>query len=131
MTVERIPLNGKVDFTMMYVAHDAFTRDVHRMAVPSDRGLAWTPETQGGASSSSPNFRDRSSTPSPGLLFVPSLSTNTARKIVCGGRKRTSARLLVRGCRSRERSHRGVFDAQFQDRADILRTFCGLEPCRS
>jgi hypothetical protein len=48
MTVERIPLNGKVDFTMMYVAHDAFTRDVHRMAVASERGLAWTPETQAG-----------------------------------------------------------------------------------
>jgi hypothetical protein len=48
MTIERIPLNGKVDFTMMYVAHDAFTRDVHRMAVASERGLAWTPETQAG-----------------------------------------------------------------------------------
>ena len=48
MTGERTPLNGKVDFTMMYVAHDAFTRDVHRMAVASERGLAWTPETQAG-----------------------------------------------------------------------------------
>jgi hypothetical protein len=48
MTGERTPLDGKVDFTMMYVAHDAFTRDVHRMAVASERGLAWTPETQAG-----------------------------------------------------------------------------------
>jgi hypothetical protein len=48
MTGERTPLNGKVDFTMMYVAHDAFTRDLHRMAVASERGLAWTPETQAG-----------------------------------------------------------------------------------
>jgi hypothetical protein len=48
MTSERIPLNGKVDFTMMYVAHDAFIRDLHRMAVASEHGRAWTPETQAG-----------------------------------------------------------------------------------
>jgi hypothetical protein len=48
MTGERTPLNGKVDFTMMYVAHDAFTRDLHRMAVAGERGVAWTTETQAG-----------------------------------------------------------------------------------
>jgi Hemerythrin HHE cation binding domain len=48
MTSERVPLNGKVDFTMMYVAHDAFSRDLNRMIVAGERGEAWTPETQAG-----------------------------------------------------------------------------------
>jgi Hemerythrin HHE cation binding domain len=35
---ERTPLNGVVDFTMMYVAHDAFTRDLRRLAAPGEQG---------------------------------------------------------------------------------------------
>jgi len=41
---ERTPLNGDVDFTMMYVAHDAFTRDLQRLASASEQGHAETPE---------------------------------------------------------------------------------------
>lgn len=41
---ERNPLNGDVDFTMMYVAHDAFTRDLRRLASASEQGHAQTPE---------------------------------------------------------------------------------------
>jgi len=41
---ERTPLNGDVDFTMMYVAHDAFTRDLQRLASASEHGHAQTPE---------------------------------------------------------------------------------------
>jgi Hemerythrin HHE cation binding domain len=48
MTSQRVPLNGRVDFTMMYVAHDAFTRDLRRMALAAERGRAWTPEAQDG-----------------------------------------------------------------------------------
>ena len=40
MTSEPTPLTGQVDFTMMYVAHDAFARDLHRMAAASERGDA-------------------------------------------------------------------------------------------
>ena len=35
---ERTPLNGVVDFTMMYVAHDAFTRDLRRLAAAGEQG---------------------------------------------------------------------------------------------
>jgi hemerythrin-like domain-containing protein len=42
---ERTPLNGAVDFTMMYVAHDAFARDLYRLAAASARGQAFTPQT--------------------------------------------------------------------------------------
>jgi hypothetical protein len=35
---ERIPVNGEVDFTMMYAAHDAFTRDLGRLAAASAGG---------------------------------------------------------------------------------------------
>jgi hypothetical protein len=45
---ERIPLQGDVDFTMMYVAHDAFTRDLRRMAAACRQRLAFTPETHAG-----------------------------------------------------------------------------------
>ena len=48
MTGERRVLDGAVDFTMMYVAHDAFTRDLRRMARASERGQAWTAEAQAG-----------------------------------------------------------------------------------
>jgi hemerythrin-like domain-containing protein len=44
----RTPLNGAVDFTMMYVAHDAFTRDLRRIATARERGQAFTPETLAG-----------------------------------------------------------------------------------
>lgn len=42
---QRTPLNGEVDFTMMYIAHDAFARDLHGMATASEHGQAFTPET--------------------------------------------------------------------------------------
>jgi hypothetical protein len=45
---DRIPLNGRVDFTMMYVAHDAFSRDLRRMASACDRGQAFAPATRAG-----------------------------------------------------------------------------------
>ncbi len=41
---ERTPLDGEVDFTMMYVAHDAFARDLGRLAAASERGQAQTPQ---------------------------------------------------------------------------------------
>jgi hypothetical protein len=44
----RTPLNGAVDFTMMYVAHDAFTRDLQRMTAACQRGEAFTPGVQAG-----------------------------------------------------------------------------------
>jgi iron-sulfur cluster repair protein YtfE (RIC family) len=42
---ERTPLNGAVDFTMMYVAHDAFTRDLQQLAVATEQGRAHSPRT--------------------------------------------------------------------------------------
>jgi Hemerythrin HHE cation binding domain len=41
---ERTPLSGTVDFTMMYIAHDAFARDLRRLASATERGHAWTPD---------------------------------------------------------------------------------------
>jgi iron-sulfur cluster repair protein YtfE (RIC family) len=41
---ERTPLTGEVDFTMMYVAHDAFARDLRRLAAANERGEAQTPQ---------------------------------------------------------------------------------------
>jgi hypothetical protein len=43
---ERIPVNGGVDFTMMYVAHDAFTRDLHRLRAAGERGEAFAPASR-------------------------------------------------------------------------------------
>ncbi len=45
---QRTPLRGDVDFTMMYIAHDAFTRDLQRMASACERGQALTPGTLAG-----------------------------------------------------------------------------------
>ncbi len=45
---DRTPLNGEVDFTMMYAAHDAFSRDMHRLTIASQAGHAFTPESQAG-----------------------------------------------------------------------------------
>ena len=45
---QRTPLGGDVDFTMMYIAHDAFTRDLQRMASACERGQALTPGTLAG-----------------------------------------------------------------------------------
>jgi iron-sulfur cluster repair protein YtfE (RIC family) len=39
----RARLSGAVDFTMMYVAHDAFNRDVARLIEAVERGHAFTP----------------------------------------------------------------------------------------
>jgi hemerythrin-like domain-containing protein len=41
---ERTPLNGEVDFTMMYIAHDAFTRDLQHLRSASEQGRAQTRE---------------------------------------------------------------------------------------
>jgi hypothetical protein len=41
---QRTPLSGEVDFTMMYIAHDAFTRDLRRMASACE-GQVLTPGT--------------------------------------------------------------------------------------
>jgi hemerythrin-like domain-containing protein len=43
MTESRTPIIGEVDFTMMYVAHDAFTRDLRRMAKASERVQSISP----------------------------------------------------------------------------------------
>lgn len=48
MTEQRRILSGRVDFTMMYVAHDAFTRDLDRVAAASARGDAFTAGTRAG-----------------------------------------------------------------------------------
>ena len=51
MTADRMsdrPVAGQVDFTMMYVAHDAFTRDLGRMIDASTRGDALTPSVRAG-----------------------------------------------------------------------------------
>ncbi len=40
------PLAGKVDFTMMYVAHAAFTRDLQRLRLAYERGHVRTPATR-------------------------------------------------------------------------------------
>lgn len=40
--------DGTVDFTMMYVAHDAFIRDLRRLATACERGAAWSTRTQAG-----------------------------------------------------------------------------------
>ena len=40
----RSAIAGKVDFTMMYVAHDAFNRDLERLAASAGAGRALSPE---------------------------------------------------------------------------------------
>jgi hypothetical protein len=47
MTGSRTPIIGDVDFTMMYVAHDAFARDLRRM-VSAVEGSAVTPSARAG-----------------------------------------------------------------------------------
>ena len=42
------PLTGDIDVTMIYAAHDAFTRDLQRMASAWQRGQAFTPGTLAG-----------------------------------------------------------------------------------
>jgi hypothetical protein len=48
MTEQRRAVNGSVDFTMMYVAHDAFTRDLGRVAAACARGAAFAERTRAG-----------------------------------------------------------------------------------
>lgn len=48
MTEQRRIVDGRVDFTMMYVAHDAFTRDLDRIAIAAQRGEAFTARTRAG-----------------------------------------------------------------------------------
>jgi hypothetical protein len=38
---DRTPLHGKVDFTMMYAAHDAFSRDLERLLLACRGGAGW------------------------------------------------------------------------------------------
>jgi iron-sulfur cluster repair protein YtfE (RIC family) len=45
---ERTPLSGAVDFTMMYVAHDAFMRDLRRLAAASEQRHAHSPRPLAG-----------------------------------------------------------------------------------
>ncbi|HEY3632780.1 MAG TPA: hemerythrin domain-containing protein [Jatrophihabitantaceae bacterium] len=47
MTENRAPVIGDVDFTMMYVGHDAFIRDLRRMAAAVEAG-AITPSVRTG-----------------------------------------------------------------------------------
>ncbi|AKU15082.1 hemerythrin domain-containing protein [Luteipulveratus mongoliensis] len=42
----RAPLRGRVDFTMMYVAHDAFNRDLDRLTRAAERGDGFTSEAE-------------------------------------------------------------------------------------
>ena len=44
--LRRDGLRGEVDFTMMYVAHDAFSRDLSRLIQISRAGRAHTPQAQ-------------------------------------------------------------------------------------
>jgi hypothetical protein len=44
----RTPLTGKVDFTMMYVAHDAFTRDLRRLTSAAGAGQTASPVARAG-----------------------------------------------------------------------------------
>lgn len=37
---DRTPPTSRVDFTMMYVVHDAFTRDLHRLTAAAGAGRA-------------------------------------------------------------------------------------------
>jgi len=39
-------ITGEIDFTMMYAAHDAFTRELRRLASACNQGNAATPETR-------------------------------------------------------------------------------------
>jgi Hemerythrin HHE cation binding domain len=48
MTEERKILDGTVDFTMMYAAHDAFSRDLSRIADACLNGDAFTARTKAG-----------------------------------------------------------------------------------
>jgi hypothetical protein len=48
MTEQRRIVGGRTDFTMMYVAHDAFTRDVNRFAAACERDDPFTPNTRAG-----------------------------------------------------------------------------------
>jgi iron-sulfur cluster repair protein YtfE (RIC family) len=45
---DRIPLTGKVDFTMMYAAHDAFTRDLKRLTAAVEAGQTADPAVRAG-----------------------------------------------------------------------------------
>ena len=45
---ERMQRSGTVDFTMMYVAHDAFIRDLHRIASAARAGHPFTQQTRAG-----------------------------------------------------------------------------------
>jgi len=42
------PLTGRVDFTMRYVAHDVFTRDLQRLTSAAGAGQATSPVIQAG-----------------------------------------------------------------------------------
>jgi hypothetical protein len=42
---DRIVVSGEVNFTIMYAAHDAFARDLRRLAGAIADGRAWTPGT--------------------------------------------------------------------------------------
>ena len=44
--LRRDGLRGEVDFTMMYVAHDAFSRDLSRLIQISNAGRAHTSQAQ-------------------------------------------------------------------------------------
>jgi hemerythrin-like domain-containing protein len=48
MTENRTPIIGEVDFTMMYAAHDAFTRDLGRMAKACERAESLSPAVRTG-----------------------------------------------------------------------------------
>ncbi len=45
---DRIPLTGKVNFTMMYAAHDAFTRDLKRLTAAVEAGKTADPAVRAG-----------------------------------------------------------------------------------
>jgi hemerythrin-like domain-containing protein len=45
---DRVPLTGKVDFTMMYAAHDAFTRDLQRLTTGVEVGQTAEPAVRAG-----------------------------------------------------------------------------------
>lgn len=48
MTGARVPLGGTVDFSTMYVAHDAFSRDLRRLASACEGGRAFGTRTRAG-----------------------------------------------------------------------------------
>jgi hypothetical protein len=67
---DRIDLAGKVDFTIMYAAHDAFTRDLRLLGNVCGTWLAWMPGTAATWSRSRPSCISTVAAATPTLMVV-------------------------------------------------------------